>query len=249
MSKNANQVWNWSTIQRRHDFLMNKAYVHACGRLVKASLNYRNDGFNYLDVGAGSGLVLRHLTENVSSSFRYTGMDLSQEGLARLVQRAKSNGRELEVRVFQQDISIYHQPFDRGFDKIISNFCLYTIKDYQARFNALSNIRKYLNPNGGSFHIALPSEFYSANNISIQCLRDEIADRQNIVLKIVRAALLVPYQWKYVLRPIEDRVNSGEFLRFTEANIREEFKAAGLKIEEINLDYGFSGYHIHGRLI
>lgn len=103
--------------------------------------------------------------------------------------------------------------------------------------------------NKATFHISLPSENYSASNISFQCLKDELNDNQCLFIKSIRTAFLVPYQWHFVLKPIEQKANEGIFIRFNPTQIENEFKEAGLAIDSLTLDYGGCGYHIHGHKI
>lgn len=78
-------------------------------------------------------------------------------------------------------------------------------------------------------------------------MKDEANDADsNLALKAARIAMLVPYQWQYVLRPIADKVHNGTFRWFSPDQIQEEFDAAKLKIRSIKLDYGGCGYHVHG---
>ena len=80
----------------------------------------------------------------------------------------------------------------------------------------------------------------------MKILKDELADSQNILYKAARSSILVPYQWKFVLKPIEAQINNGKFIRFNQNMIRDEFFSADLSISKLSLDYGFCGYHIHG---
>lgn len=144
------------------------------------------------------------------------------------------------------DITQIRHEWKNRFDTVFSNFCLYTIKDDLMRIQALQNIKDYLKPEG-TFHIALPSEAYSAANIALQCLKDEVHDPSvSFFLKTLRVGFLVPYQWKFVLTPIAEKVHNGPFHYFSPDNIRDDFKQAGLEIKSIRLDYGGCGYHIHG---
>ena len=243
--KNFEQVWNWKSIQRKYDALMNKAYINSCKRLVEDSFLYQTEEYKLLDVGAGSGLVFRHIADTIKEKFEYTGIDLNTDGLSRIYKRAEGKNNLSKIETIQNNICLYEKAFEKKFNKIYSNFCLYTIKDQDSRLNALKNIKKYLKP-GGSFHISVPSEYYSATNIAIQCLKDELADSQNILYKAARSSILVPYQWKFVLKPIEAQINNGKFIRFNQNMIRDEFFSADLSISKLSLDYGFCGYHIHG---
>lgn len=245
MSNKFNQVWSWNSLQRRTDALMNKAYINAAERLIQSALRINNSPHNILDVGAGSGLILRQLDKMATNPFRYTGIDLNNEGLEILKIRAEKLKLNNKVTTIQNDITEISSDFISKYDMIISNFCLYTINNSDKRQRALDNIRLYLKENG-SFHIALPSENYSASNIIFQCLKDELFDNQNIVLKTIRSTLLVPYQWQFVLKPIEDKVNNGQFTKFSPLQIEAEFKKSKLKITSFNLDYGGCGYHVHG---
>lgn len=235
------QVWQWSTFQRSTDSLMNKAYVKACERLVINANISNKQKPRILDVGCGSGLVARFLDSHVRI-YEYTGIDLNQEGLNLLQERKKKliNASQIESGI--QDITIFEESFVNTFDHIFSNFCLYTIKEPAERSSALKNIKQYLKPDG-KFHIALPTSKYSAFNISYQCIKDEIKDR-----KLARALLLVPYQYLFVLKPIEEKVNSGAFRKFKQEEIEFEFKSAGLVVESIETDYGGCGFHVHGSL-
>ncbi len=69
MTSNFNQVWNWSSLQRKTDALMNKAYINAAERLVINALKINSAPQNILDVGAGSGLILRHLANKNLNDF------------------------------------------------------------------------------------------------------------------------------------------------------------------------------------
>lgn len=239
------QVWNWSSLQRRSDSLMNKAYIKACERLVEKAVTLNPKAARILDVGAGSGLVLRHVNRFVKKPFQYVGTDLNPAGLQILEKRASSLGVSNLVTILERDCRIENPDWIGHFDMVFSNFCLYTMNKKKDRIAALKNISAYLRPKG-TFHIALPSENYGANNISIQCLKDELADNQGLFLKGLRSIFLVPYQRFFVLAPIEQKVNDGVFVRFTEKQIRAEFAAAGLAISEIQIDYGGCGYQIHG---
>jgi SAM-dependent methyltransferase len=240
------QVWNWSSLQRKSDSLMNKAYIKACERLILRAFILNPKSFHILDIGSGSGLVLRHINAIAKNPFNYLGTDLNPEGLEILKKRAKNLNILDRVETLSADCSIQNTDWKSKFDQVFSNFCLYTINDRQTRLSALKNIAYYLKPNG-TFHIALPSDNYGANKIAIQCLIDELSDSQNLLLKFVRTIFLVPYQWFFVLRPIEKRVNNGDFVRFSQNQIEAEFSAAGLEINEIIIDYGGSGFHIHGK--
>lgn len=243
------QVWNWNSFQRRKDSLMNKAYIKACQRLVIKSQSYPpGEGNHFLDLGAGSGLVLRMLTEILNTEkFTYCGFDLSSHGLELLHQRAKQLQLKESVSTIQGDVTKFEVSLAQTFNRVYSNFCLYTIRDRNSRIGALKNIKQYLKPSG-TFHIALPSEYYSARNIAIQCIKDECNDDQNIFIKLIRILILVPYQWQFVLKPIEQMVKKKQFVYFTRESIEIEFREAGLSISEIHLDYGKCGYHIHGRI-
>jgi len=245
MTSNFNQVWNWSSLQRKTDALMNKAYINAAERLVINALKINSAPQNILDVGAGSGLILRHLANKNLNHFNYTGIDLNTEGLEILKQRASKLNLSSNVITKQDDITKKNSDFICKYDMIISNFCLYTISNSDRRQQALDNISSYLSDDG-SFHISLPSENYSAGNISFQCFKDELIDKQNVVLKTIRTTLLVPYQWHFVLKPIEAKVESGDFTKFNPLQIETEFRKSKLKITSLGLDYGGCGYHIHG---
>lgn len=245
MNSDLKQVWSWKSLQRSTDSLMNKAYIFACGRLVAKAFKSTNENISILDVGAGSGLVLRHIHSKIQKNYNYLGIDLSEDGLQRLLIRAEKLEIQSKVKIQQNDISVFNPEWKSKFEIIFSNFCLYTIKDQDKRISALKNISYYLK-DSGEFHIALPSEYYSASGIATQCTKDEFADQQNLLNKIVRLFILVPYQWKFVLTPIEAKVNSGEFTKFTKDMIKKEFELGGLKIKDINLDYGNCGYHISG---
>lgn len=67
------QVWQWSGAQRRSDRWMNKAYINACGRLVGVAKQSKSKFGDVLDVGSGSGLVLRHLVGNGGEFKTYLG--------------------------------------------------------------------------------------------------------------------------------------------------------------------------------
>ncbi len=244
MPKISSQVWSWSSLQRKHDFLMNKAYIKACSRFVKNAFSINPTAVNILDIGAGSGLVLKFIKEFSSDSFQYTGTDLNSEGLEILLKRADKLNCKNQVNTIEDNITISNNSFINKYDMIISNFCLYTIKSPQQRINALKNISSYIKSHG-SIHISVPTENYSAENIALQCLKDEINDNQNIVLKVLRSSLLVPYQWHYVLKPIAQKAQAGHFIKFTLSQIKFEFTQANLEIKEIALDYGGCGYQIH----
>lgn len=243
----SNQVWNWNTIQRSHDSLMNKAYIFACRRLIEEGLR-RNKGCEVLDIGCGSGLVLRHLNAVWPNFNKYFGLDINRDGILKLENRANNLSINHKVSGSVQDASIFNQEFENRFDQIFSNFCFYTIQDKERRISALNNVRLY-SRSKATFHIALPSENYSAFLIAKQCIFDELNDRdQNLFLKILRGIALVPYQYEFVLKPIEKKVNEGLFLRFNQKTIEKEFKEAGLKIDTIQSDYGTCAYHIHGKI-
>jgi SAM-dependent methyltransferase len=241
------QVWNWKKFQRRTDSLMNKAYIFSCRRLVERAQELNPTPKEILDIGAGSGLVLRHISSIYKSSFSYKGIDLSKAGLSMLNQRAERLKIGNQVSFQCLDISETDNNLIQCYDLIFSNFCFYTIKDNQKRALALRNLYSYLKDDG-TFHVALPSKGYSASGIAIQCFKDELSDAsQNFLMKILRAFILVPYQWYFVLKPIEKKINEGFFLRFSKEQIEKEFSQANLTIKSISLDYGGCGYHIHGK--
>lgn len=239
----SNQVWTWNTFQRSTDSLMNKAYIVACKKLVNRAFEINPSASKILDIGAGSGLVLRHIDQ--SKNFTYLGTDINTDGLEKIKLRAEKLGIKDKAFVQVLDACEFDQLHFKKYDMIFSNFCLYTIVDRSKRITALKNIRSYLS-DSGTFHIALPSERYAALDIAKQCFKEEVIDKQNFVSKCIRFLFLVPYQWEFVLKPIENRINSGEFLRFSRDQIVTEFLEAGLKIDELYLYYGRSGYHIHG---
>ena len=225
---------------------MNKAFIRSAQRLASRAVELNPNMERVCDVGAGSGQMLKHLHDVLRRPFVYHAIDLSPDGLALLRDRAKALGID-QVQTVEGDVSESTPYGDGNFDAIVSHFCIYTIKDPATRRLVFENMFKALKP-GGTVHIATTSELYGAAAIARQCLADELDDaRSSWGLGLIRAGLLVPYQWRFVLRPIEARVNAGEFVRFSGEQIRNEVGAVGFEVEDLRVDYGGCGYHLHAR--
>ncbi len=223
---------------------MNRAYFNSGRDLVRWAREFRERASRILDVGCGSGLVLEHLMREQLLFEEYFGVDPSAAGIQLLQARAVRWKQLNSVRTAELTAQEITKSDQGEFDLIFSHFSLYLIPEKVERAKALDNIRNCLTP-GGRLYLGLPMDNYSAKDICIECFRSELVDEDfPFPLRLLRAALLVPYQFRNVVKPIEEKVKGGVFVGFTESGVEEEVRAAGLQVLEIRRAYGGCGVHV-----
>jgi 2-polyprenyl-3-methyl-5-hydroxy-6-metoxy-1,4-benzoquinol methylase len=112
--------------------------------LVPGLVERLESGIDVLDAGCGAGRVLLALAERFPNS-RFTGMDLSQEAVARGRAGAQERGLS-NVRFEVRDLSDFDQTAEPGRYDLVTTFD--AIHDQAQPFRVLVGIRQTLRPGG-----------------------------------------------------------------------------------------------------
>jgi SAM-dependent methyltransferase len=104
--------------------------------LIAGYLRQLSPGGSVLDLGCGEGILCRHLAP--PGSARYTGVDLSEEAIARAAELAD------ETTAFVAADAETYQP-TQPFDAIVLNECLYYFRD---PVGVMQRYREYLTEDG-----------------------------------------------------------------------------------------------------
>ncbi len=193
-----------------------------------------------LDVGCGTGQILRFLSSDIENGLRYIGLDQLEDGLNRT--KSKANSLRIGKNTFciqadfRQGIPIKKE----SVDFIICHFASYIIRDVDIRINLMVSFWETLKP-GGKLVIANPSKNYAPDSI----IRESVSldkNIKNIFERLIRKCIVNPLAKFLGLDYILSQLKNGEWKWFSYKEIIDEITKAGFEVSSVKEVYGQSGY-------
>jgi ubiquinone/menaquinone biosynthesis C-methylase UbiE len=199
-----------------------------------------------LEVGVGSGRSLVHAAKWLKAGGRLTAIDIEEEGLRRVRTRARQLGVERQVSLLHADMLKLDGVVPSRFDGAFAHFAIYTLESKEERRTAIEQVAALLRP-GAPFVITVPSEDYTAKALMEEARRIERERPEASALtKWFRCRFVYGIGERGTRRAVEERMLSGRYHRYTEADVREEFAHANLHLASIERCRSVRSYRARG---
>ena len=136
-------VWNWA---RRYDLLMGFITLgrEQALRQKIADLARLQPGEKVLDVGCGTGTLALVAKERVGKTGRVSGIDPSQQMIARASRKAAHRSLSIDFQVGLIEQLVFP---DQSFDVVLSTFMMHHLPD-DLKHRGLREIARVLKPGG-----------------------------------------------------------------------------------------------------
>ncbi|MCF8720781.1 class I SAM-dependent methyltransferase [Nitrospina gracilis] len=235
--------WQFGFKTRLYDGLCPQAY-HDSLKAAAARVAPANEA-TVLDLGCGSGLLVRHLDANLNGGLKYVGTDILPSGLQQLRQKASFLPSHPQVRTYQADMLAEWPLKAQAFDYVVAHFSVYTLASAEDRMQVYRRIAGVLKP-GGRAIISNPSDTYNGHRIIKHSVRSQKESLRGFEHRVKRY-LFYPLTLLLGLRHIQHQLEAGVWHAYDRDGFRREVESAGLLLEEIQPVYADSGYLLVAR--
>ena len=193
-----------------------------------------------LDVGCGSGLMLRCLNDKLRAGMAYVGTDFLFAGLTALKGKVRNIDTGARVNFFQADFTGETPLRDNFFDAAIAHFCVYTMGNADKRKKAIINLRAALKQEG-TLVIVNPSISYDPGRI-IQASLDSLKGKGWTVRWFLSKWLIYPLTLLFGLNYIESQLQKDKWHAYTEEEFCNEIRQGGFDIVQLENVYADSPF-------
>ncbi|CAI2718480.1 class I SAM-dependent methyltransferase [Nitrospina watsonii] len=235
--------WQFGFKTRLYDGLCPHAYhqsLQAAAGKVEAV-----NGTRMLDLGCGSGLLVRYLDEALDRGLRYVGTDRLPSGLVQLKQKAALLSPQTHTHALLSDMLETWPLKPETFDYVVAHFSVYTLNRAEDRRRVYECIARVLKP-GGCAVLSNPSDTYNAQQIIKSSVRSQKGEL-SLCEQRVRRYLLYPMTLLLGLRHIQQQLENGVWHAYSREAFCEEVESAGLNVEQVESVYAGSGYLLVAR--
>ncbi len=229
---------------RLYDRLSPESYFESMRRVVAALPDGKS--LNLLDVGCGSGLLLRFLKARIREGMVYTGLDILGAGVEQALLRAQELGIADRVSCLQSDLTSSFPLEGQKFDVVVGHFSLYTLGSHENRQKALKNLKAVMKPEG-LLILENPSADYDADSIIKESIR-LVRARDGFLDSLIKRCLIYPFTKAIGLRFIQKQLRSGEWKSYTREEFSLEMKRADFEVQHIEEVYAGSAFLVIGKL-
>ncbi len=234
------KYWQFGFQTRLYDALCPQAYLDS---LKLAAQAVPESSGRVLDLGCGSGLLLRYLGAFLERGGKYCGTDRLAAGVQAARSKAGSLNRFPSKQIFYlSDMTSEWPVHEDLFDAVVAHFSIYTLASADDRRAVYQKIQRVLRP-GGHAIISNPSSDYNARQIISSSL-NSVEDRNFFRDYVLRKFLLYPLTYWFGLRYIENQIRNKTWCGYTQDALISEIESAGLKVESVKSVYAGSGYLI-----
>jgi len=226
-----------------YDLLTPSAYLASLQTAVESiDLNSKDI---VLDVGCGTGQVLKLLRPNIQKGICYIGLDLLSEGLVRAQSKANNLGIRNNSFFIQADFSKGIPIKMTSVDCLICHFVMYAIYDTDLRKKMMSILFDILK-SGGTIVIANPSKSYDPESIINESANlDKLSN--NIFYESIRKFVFNPLAKSLGLKYVLSQLKNNQWRWFALEEIVDEVTQIGFDILSTKEVYGQSGYLVVAR--
>ncbi len=230
--------WKFGFKSYLYDLLTPSAYS-ASLQSVSQNVGTTSHGI-ILDVGCGTGQILKFFKSDFENGLRYIGLDLLKDGLNRTKLKAVNLGLKNNTFCLQGDFSQGIPIKKSSVDYIICHFASYVIRDADIRINLMASFLEALK-SGGTLVIANPSRSYDPDSIICESVRlDKKA--KGIIHRLMRKYVVNVLAKTLGLNYIFSQLKKGEWKWFSLEEMINEVTQAGFDILSTKEVYGQSGY-------
>jgi SAM-dependent methyltransferase len=230
--------WEFGFKSYLYDLLTPSAYF-ASLKSVTENVNVSSKGI-ILDIGCGTGQVLKLLSPDIRSGVRYLGLDLLKAGLDRTKSKASGFGIKNNTFCIQADFSQGIPIKMTSVDCIICHFALYVICDTNLRVNLMSVLFETLKP-GGTLLITNPSKSYDPKSIIHESAHLDKYSK-NIFYELTRKLIVNPLAKLLGLNYILSQLKNNQWKWFSLEEMVDEVTQVGFEVLSTQEVYGKSGY-------
>jgi ubiquinone/menaquinone biosynthesis C-methylase UbiE len=236
--------WRVGFATKLYDWLCPEAYWQSIRTCVKVAPN-KQDAV-WLDIGCGSGQLIRYIADRHGSRFRYIGLDVLSAGLAVGKAKAEALADQPQTLYVQSDLTKALPLRPGSVDIAVAHFSLYTLADGKDRRKVLEQVRDILKPKGRLI-VANPSLSYDVDEI-IKASMELDWERHGPFVTMLKGCLVYPLAARFGLKFIKQQLTENHWHAYSLKELKQEVESAGFHVERFETVYGGSGYLVVGRV-
>ncbi len=236
--------WRVGFATKFYDWLCPEAYWQSIRTCVELAPNTKDAV--WLDVGCGSGQLIRYIAEKHGRRFKYLGLDMLTPGLRAAKMKAESLADNPSAIFVQSDLT---QPLPlrtASVDIAVAHFSLYTLADGKDRRRVLEQIRALLKPKGRLI-VANPSLSYDVTEI-IKASMELDWEKCGPFVTMLKRSFIYPLTARFGLKFIKQQLTEKHWHAYSLEELKQEVESAGFHVEKSATVYGNSGYLVVGRV-
>ena len=236
--------WRVGFATKLYDWLCPEAYWQSIRTCVE--LAPKKQDAVWLDVGCGSGQLIRYIADKHGQRFKYLGLDVLAPGLNAAKMKAESLKDHPQALFVQSDLTKALPLRTASVDIAVAHFSLYTLADGKDRRRVLEKIRGLLKPKGRLI-VANPSLSYDVAEI-IKTSMELDWEKSGPFIVLLKRCFIYPFTAQFGLKFIKEQLTEKHWHAYSLEELKQEVQSAGFHVEKSETVYGNSGYLVVGRV-
>ena len=235
--------WRVGFATKLYDWLCPEAYWKSIRNCVE--LAPKKQDAVWLDIGCGSGQLIRTIADKHGPRFKYIGLDVLAPGLSAAKMKAGSLADHPQALLVQSDLTKPLPLRAASVDIAVAHFSLYTLADGKDRRRVLEQVHDILKPKGRLI-VANPSRSYDVAEI-IKASMGLDWDIHGPFITMLKRCFIYPLTARFGLKFIKQQLTENHWHAYSLEELQQEVESAGFSIERSETVYGNSGYLVVGR--